>query len=121
AIGLRSRRERLAAPAAVGRAVQDDLLPTVDVARRLADPGAAAGRAARQLLRSPRDLHPALDDVLDQVERALEHVPHDERHRQAAAPRLALESALELLGDARVQPALLTTAVIAHGSPCITS
>src|SRR5262249_1874997 len=48
-----------------------------------------------------------LDDVLDQVERTLEHVAHQQRHRLPAPARLAFQRLLERFRDACVKPALL--------------
>src|SRR5262249_51553779 len=107
---LAACRERRVAAGAHCGAVQDQLLPAVHVVERSSTPRGAAGRLA--------DGDAGLDDVLDQIERPLEHVAHQQRDRLAPASRLALERVLERLGDARVKPALLGAV---HGVSCITS
>src|SRR5262249_22071612 len=89
-------------------------LPPVDVIEPV-DVRIAAAHRAGEVARPPRHLHAVLDDALHQVERALQDVAHEQRDREPAASGLALERVLELLGDAGVEPTLLTAAMMAHG------
>src|SRR5262249_54543761 len=99
--------ERGFAASALRRLVQDELLPAVDLgeairalaaiavvatacaaAGGLVDAFAARGArdAAREAPRAVGDVEPVLDDLLDQVEGALEDVPDQQRDRRAELP-----------------------------------
>src|SRR5262249_2897534 len=106
--------ERHPTARAVRAAVEDQLLPAVDVVERRTH-----GSPKRLAPRPAPDFRAVPDDVLDHVERAFEDVADERRNRPAPPAGLRLERLLEILGDARVEPALVAGPE-AHTRSCIT-
>src|SRR6185503_6787243 len=104
AMGRLAGREARVAAGAFAVTVGDQLLPTVHAVEAAAGPWFPVTLAAR----SPCDLDAVLDDVLDHVERAFEDVADQCRDGPSPAERLPLEGILELLGDKRVKPSLVS-------------
>ncbi len=73
-------------------AIEDDLLPAVELRTR------ALGGLAHALRAAPcglGELEAVTDHVLDELKSLLEHVPHQVRNRDAQPPRLILDGVLK--------------------------